>query len=138
MESFLNILWLVIAVAAFAIWQLCLVHQKRQAQREPLKEWTAVVCMLVFVFFAVSLTDDLHSDLILFDECSAGRRTWAHANNAAHPAMVPTGGMAAIQPQNIRLERPLLAGPVASAPPLEAHERALEISSGRSPPGLSL
>jgi hypothetical protein len=138
MESFLNILWLLIAVAAFGVWQLCLVRQKRQEGREPLKEWTAVACMLVFLFFAVSLTDDLHSDLIVLDECSAGRRTYAHAHACGHSVKVTHGEVTAILPPKVSMDLPLLAGPTTLAAPLEARERSLEIPTGRSPPERSL
>ncbi|MGH9560690.1 MAG: hypothetical protein ACRD3S_04480, partial [Terracidiphilus sp.] len=34
----------------------------------------AFVAAAVFLFFAVSLTDDLHSNLVLFEEGASGRR----------------------------------------------------------------
>ena len=138
MESFLNILWLLIAVASFGVWQLCLVRQKRPEQREPLKEWTAVVCMLVFLFFAVSLTDDLHSDLIVLDECSAGRRTCVLAHACGHSVKFTHGEVSAILPLNVSMDLPLLAGPTNLPAPLESRGRSLEIPTGRSPPERSL
>ena len=38
------------------------------------REWTAFVCSMVLLFFVVSLTDDLHAELMLIEECSSSRR----------------------------------------------------------------
>lgn len=73
MELFLNILWVLIALGALALWRLDWKHQERHARPKPLQEWTAFVCALVFVFFAVSLSDDLHAAEILSDDCLRGR-----------------------------------------------------------------
>jgi len=73
MELFLNFLWALIAVSGLSVWRLCWAPA-RSGRREPLREWTAIVAALVLLFFAVSLTDDLHSDLVLFEESSNGRR----------------------------------------------------------------
>jgi len=74
MESFLNILWMAIAAVAFGFWRTRWLHDRSDRRRDPLREWTAFACALVLLFFAVSLTDDLHSELVIFDECSASRR----------------------------------------------------------------
>jgi hypothetical protein len=74
MESFLNLLWVAIAAGAFCYWRTRWLHERRDHSREPLREWTAFACALVLLFFAVSLTDDLHSELVIFDECSTSRR----------------------------------------------------------------
>jgi hypothetical protein len=78
METFLNILWLLIAAGVLAVWRTRWVHQHDQqgyGRRNPSREWTAVGCALVLLFFAVSLTDDLHCEMVLFDECATGRRS---------------------------------------------------------------
>ena len=73
MELFLNILWVLIALGALGIWRLDWKRQERRSRPKPLTEWTAFVCVLVFVFFAVSLSDDLHAEAILADDCARGR-----------------------------------------------------------------
>jgi hypothetical protein len=78
METFLNILWLLIAAGVLAVWRARWVHQRREqrhTRRNSSQEWTAVGCALVLLFFAVSLTDDLHFEMVLFDECATGRRS---------------------------------------------------------------
>jgi len=74
MESFLNGLWLIIAVAALATWRFSWARQARQQPRGSVQQWTAFSCALVLLFFTVSLTDDLHCDLALFDDCATGQR----------------------------------------------------------------
>jgi hypothetical protein len=74
MELFLNLLWVAIAAVAFGFWRTRWLRQRPENRRNPLREWTAFACALVLLFFAVSLTDDLHSELMVFDECCASRR----------------------------------------------------------------
>jgi hypothetical protein len=86
MELFLNILWLVIAVAGLCVWRICWAHQQRAREHSPWRQWTAFGSALVLLFFMVSLTDDLHSELIYFEECAANRR---HTSCLACPHHAP-------------------------------------------------
>jgi hypothetical protein len=83
MELFLNFVWAMIALAALGTWRACWMHEHRIRRRDPVREWAAVVCGLVLLFFAVSLSDDLHSSFALLDESAAGRRH-SLTRNAAH------------------------------------------------------
>ena len=74
MELFLNILWLLVAIGIVGAWRMRWVRHGRKAQHNPLVEWTAIGCALVLLFFPMSLTDDLHFDIVLFSESSATRR----------------------------------------------------------------
>ena len=79
MELFLNILWVLIALAALGVWRCEWKRQESHAARKPWQQWTAFACALIFVFFAVSLSDDLHAAAILADDCMVGRHhslTW--------------------------------------------------------------
>lgn len=73
MELFLNLLWLSIALGALSAWGLKYSRRHPQTRRKWLAEFTALSCALVFLFFAVSLSDDLHADVILCDDCAAKR-----------------------------------------------------------------
>lgn len=73
MEAFLNLLWVLIALGALGTWRGCWMREQREGRRNPVREWAAVVCALVLLFFAVSLSDDLHASPMLLEE-SAGRR----------------------------------------------------------------
>jgi hypothetical protein len=100
MELFLNFLWVLIAVSGLGVWRVCWAPG-RSGQREPLREWTAIVAALVLLFFAVSLTDDLHSDLVLFEESANGRRQ----------------GVALVSPHSLPHDVKIVGGAVADAPP---------------------
>src|ERR1700733_10092924 len=73
MELFLNFLWAMIALAALGTWRACWMHERRE-RRDPVREWAAVVCALVLLFFAVSLSDDLHTSIALLEEGAGNRR----------------------------------------------------------------
>ncbi len=89
MELFLNLLWVAIALVAFGFWRTRWLRERPENRRNPLREWTAFACALVLLFFAVSLTDDLHSELIIFDECCASRR---HSSALVCPHHSPQDG----------------------------------------------
>lgn len=93
MELFLNILWLVIAVAGLCVWRICWAHQQRAPEHSPWRQWTAFGSALILLFFTVSLTDDLHSELIYFEECAASRR---HATCLGCPDHTPQKHVAGI------------------------------------------
>lgn len=84
MELFLNILWLLLAIALLWVWRTRWVRERRPASRDTFREWTSVSIVLVLLFFAVSLTDDLHSELIIFEECSVSRRNSVAVARASH------------------------------------------------------
>lgn len=137
MESFLNTLWLLIALTALGVWQSCLVRQRRRGRRDPLKEWTSIVCMLVFLFFAVSLTDDLHSNLALYDECLTGLRhsaEWVCPHPTSHNPSVSSSPGAAILPRIALFESLEIASRVTA----ESHSVCARMKTnsfpGRAPP----
>jgi hypothetical protein len=99
MESFLNLLWVAIAAVSFGFWRTRWLHERSERRREPLREWTAFACALVLLFFAVSLTDDLHSELVIFDECSATRR---HSLALVRPHDAPPHPTFALSPSVAR------------------------------------
>ncbi len=62
------------ALAGLGVWRACWMPQHRVRRRDPVREWAAVVCALVLLFFAVSLSDDLHASLALLEESAAAYR----------------------------------------------------------------
>jgi hypothetical protein len=139
MELFLNLLWFALAVATVLVWRIYWTRQQRDAHYDSLQQWTALACALLFLFFAVSMTDDLHSETLLFDD--VGRRHSAVLTCADHSfrsgTVVRQAG-AAILPSRGTLE-PL--GPFQGVAPL------LEVSipvfgkshsPDRSPPASAL
>jgi hypothetical protein len=139
MELFLNFLWVLMAVFGLSVWRICWAP-RRSGRREPLHEWTAIVAALVFLFFAVSLSDDLHSNLVLFEESANGRR---QIIGLAAPHATPQGvkeiGAAAVA------VLPFLASfhlqKIGYVDPFKKTSRALLESNrqlGRAPPSLAL
>ena len=141
MELFLNFLWVLIALGALVVWRASWAHQARLANSDRLREWTAFACALVFLFYAVSLSDDLHSDLVLFDESSGGRRSfavWTCARQSPGDAKVVPASGAAILPRVSPFDS---LCDVASIAPLNRGLNSPlpnDLSSGRAPPASSL
>src|SRR5271170_4210539 len=82
MELLLNILGMLIAAGLLAIWRMRWVYQRRDSSRRSLQEWSAVSLALVLLFFAVSMTDDMHSEIVALEECSTSKRDFVHALGA--------------------------------------------------------
>ena len=74
MELFLNIFWVLITAAGVILWRARWTQQSRIRRHAAWREWTAFVCSAVLLFFVVSLTDDLHAELMLIEECAGSRR----------------------------------------------------------------
>jgi len=86
MELFLNIVWVLVAAGILGTWRTRWVHQRERTLRHSLQEWAAVSVALVLLFFAVSMTDDLHAELVLSEECSASRRS-SFSPSSTHPLL---------------------------------------------------
>lgn len=96
MELLLNLLWALIATGLVWIWRTRWIRQRRRHDRNSLQEWTALSVALVLLFFAVSMTDDLHSEMAIFEECSTSRRNSpvfvdAHSLLQSGPALHSSG-----------------------------------------------
>lgn len=137
MEQFLNISWVFIAVSALVVWRTVWARQTRLQHRGRLWEWTAFACALVLLFFAVSLTDDLHSDLVIFDECGSGRRS-SVISVGPHSGHSSTD--AAPQPVVATLSPALFFGVLRAEGGADQHAAStnsspqIDRTSGRAPP----
>jgi hypothetical protein len=74
MELLLNVVWMLTTLGFLIAWRFCWIPQKGKSLRNSLQELAAIVCTLVILFFAISLSDDLRADAILSDDCVIGRR----------------------------------------------------------------
>ena len=86
METFLNLLWLSVAVAAttrFAIRATREPDDIAFPQRRQLAG-TALLCVIVLLFPIISVTDDLHEDAALIEESSGPRCVAASAQLRTH------------------------------------------------------
>jgi hypothetical protein len=134
MELFLNLLWLLIAAGVVCVWRTCWLRQKTQKRREPLREWTAMGCALVLLFFAVSLTDDLHSEVMLLEDRSTSRRhsICSHHSHSSK-RIIREVGPAAL-PQMAMLDSPRLAPRIASTVLYPSPSVSHDLRCGRAPP----
>ena len=87
MELFLNLLWVVISGVALVLWQVHWRHEHSSDRGKGYRARIALVCVLVLLFFPISLTDDLHTELLLIGDSSAQRRSVsAFADGHKHQA----------------------------------------------------
>jgi len=84
MELFLNIVWVLVAAGIVGTWRTRWVHERERTLRHALREWAAVSVALVLLFFAVSMSDDLHAQVLLSEEWSTNRRSSISASST-HP-----------------------------------------------------
>ncbi len=141
MESFLNMLWVAMALAALGVWRTIWLHEHRDGRREPLREWTAFACALVLLFFAVSLTDDLHSELIIFDECSATSRHSSGlvgAHDTSGKIKIMAACSAVILPKALLTPSFRWLAMIVPLPELSEFLTVDLATSGRAPPSLAL
>jgi hypothetical protein len=137
MELFLNILWLMIAVGALCVWRVRWVRQPGCRQRTSMQQWTAFLTALVLLFFAVSLTDDLHSEIVLYDECASGRKSsmvCSCGHPAAHGVKIHADGGFAILPRAFATDRCRLVSTISREAEGVKSQGHYWLTSGRAPP----
>jgi len=84
MELILNIVWVLVAAGIVGTWRTRWVHERERTLRHSLREWAAVSVALVLLFFAVSMSDDLHAQIVFSEECSTSRRNFS-CSAGVHP-----------------------------------------------------
>lgn len=140
MELFLNLLWLLIAVSAFGVWHAHPSGGGCAPGNERRRGWIALACSLVLLFFVISMTDDLHSEVMLVEDATTSRRHVSDLHACPHhvaSARAVHHRAAAVVSQSLFVRPFTLLGFVASAP-LPATLSRVSASPGRAPPSLSL
>jgi hypothetical protein len=94
MELALNLTWLCLALAGFALLVGNLSWATTQAEQRPSnrQKIMAMTCALIILFFVVSMTDDLHDQEIFVEESKLLKvvnGTASPALAATHSAVVP-------------------------------------------------
>ncbi len=140
MELLLNLLWLLIAVSAFGVWQAHLSGGGGAPGGHTRRGWIALACALVLLFFVISMTDDLHAEVMVVEDASSSRR---HACNLhacpQHVASAKLAHHAAAAIASCWLLVPQLSFFEFVTPsPLPATLSAVYVSPGRAPPSFSL
>jgi hypothetical protein len=136
MELFLNLLWLLIAVVSVAYWRR---HAPPDAaKRRP--QCIALACALLLLFPVISLTDDLHAEVMLVEDGNTAKRhagsAAGAAGHASHGKHIAHSAVAVTPPRKIL---PGLAafGSVSLETLLFSSFR-VSPASGRDPPSFSL
>lgn len=138
MELFLNCLWVVIATVIIGLWRTRWTREHRDVRRDPLREWTAITCALVLLFFAVSLSDDLHAEVMLSDDCFTSRRHSSSAHSTSHSGKTVRTLAVAIAPDLPPMEASREIGRVVIFEPRCTSFILCNEASGRAPPFFSL
>ena len=108
MELFLNLVWVLIAAGTIGVWRTSWRSEKPRSHRDSLREWTAMGCALVLLFFAVSLTgSNCTRRRCFWTECSVSRRhsICSHHSEQSKQIVKETGP--AILPRIASVESPL-------------------------------
>jgi|SRR5271163_2363181 hypothetical protein len=134
MELFLNLLWVLIAAGAIAVWRNCWLREARVSRREPFREWTAMGCALVLLFFAVSLTDDLNSSVSLIEDCSSSRRHSICGHHSDQSKRIVREIGPATLPRMAEITAPQFTAMVSSSPSDPSSKFLPGLTSGRAPP----
>jgi hypothetical protein len=76
MELFLNAFWLLLALLSVGLWwtQWSPTGSGRAARQASLRGGIALCCVLVLLFFAISLTDDLHEIPAVAEDTGSSQR----------------------------------------------------------------
>ncbi len=84
METILNLLWLVITLAALWLWRFRWAASRPHPGYSTRIEATAMVCVLALLFPVISLTDDLHPETVAVDAASGKRNACLLAASMPH------------------------------------------------------
>lgn len=139
METILNLVWLAITLIAIWLWRFRWIGSHRKRSRNAWQEAFAMVCVLALLFPVISLTDDLHPQIVPVDSSSSKR---CLCLLAAHG----TQGGAVRTPSNHPSVFALLGAPAAELElafaglvqrtEMQRPGLSLGILSGRAPPSL--
>jgi len=68
MELSLNVLWLAVVLTTTVVWKTGWAQLPRRTSRTALEQWTALASISIFLFFAISLSDDLHAETVIIED----------------------------------------------------------------------
>jgi hypothetical protein len=77
METLLNLLWLVAAIAVFGLWILRWIPARGTRRYSIWTDAIALIAALALLFPVISLTDDLHPEIAVVD-ASSGKKGCCH------------------------------------------------------------
>jgi hypothetical protein len=83
METFLNLVWLAVTVAALWLWRFRWTVSRQAPKHSTRMEAVAMVSVLALLFPVISLTDDLHPETVAVDAASGKRNACLIVANGA-------------------------------------------------------
>jgi hypothetical protein len=84
METILNLAWLGVTLAVLWLWWFRWTVSRENRRHTRRQEAVAVLCFIAFVFPVISLTDDLHPEIVAVDAASGKRNAALHVANSSH------------------------------------------------------
>jgi hypothetical protein len=139
METLLNIIWLTVALGLIGFWRFRWVSSRRNARAGVLPEIVAIACAISLLLPAISLTDDLHPEIVAVDAASGKRHSClliAAAMSTRHAApILGAHSILAVLPDSFAHVDLKISGIV---PPTQALHTLTPCGThlGRSPPSL--
>jgi len=140
MELILNLLWLGITLVAIWLWRFRWAASRRNRRHDAQIESVAMVCVLALLFPVISLTDDLHPEVVPVDSISSKRNQCllvaggAHSDHAKVPSTVRSWvALVSHAPEEVKL---VFSGIVLSCFVSQASS-VWSVGSTRSPPSLA-
>ncbi|HLJ15890.1 MAG TPA: hypothetical protein VKV15_15435 [Bryobacteraceae bacterium] len=139
METFLNLVWLAVTVAAVCLWRYRWAGSRQHPTYSRRMEVVAIICVLALLFPVISLTDDLHPEMVPADTVSSKRNHCLLAAQGPHAAHSKSSLNAhsffAIPGRAPSGFEPVFAGIVSAGEVLPSRFLSAP-GSGRSPPSL--
>jgi len=84
METTLNLIWLIVTIAAVWLWRFRWSVSREDRRHTIRMESIAMVCVLALLFPVISLTDDLHPETVAVDASSGKRNACLLAASCPH------------------------------------------------------
>ncbi|HWX38623.1 MAG TPA: hypothetical protein VNY09_05230 [Candidatus Sulfotelmatobacter sp.] len=139
-EAILNLVWLGVTLAALWLWRFRWKGARRSPGHNVRLEAVAMICILALLFPVISLTDDLHPEVIPVDATSSKRALCLLAAQHAHGSHAGASSnqqfvFAVFRDSHVQLELGF-AGYVRHSPALNPLSRR-SVTSERAPPSLA-
>lgn len=141
METALNLVWLGVTLAVIWLWRFRWTGARRKPGHNVRLEAVAMICILALLFPVISLTDDLHPEVVPAEASSSKRSLCllaapgAHANGQVQTSSPQQFILFSFRNLSARIEL-AFAGYVSDlciAHPLST----ARVNSGRAPPSLA-
>lgn len=85
METLLNLSWLAVALGLLGLWKFRWLGSRRNHNSRILPEAIAIACAISLLLPAISLTDDLHPEIVAVDAAAGKRNRISLAASTSRP-----------------------------------------------------